>query len=277
MKIDPKLCVGCGNCVAVCPMGAISVDSESGRASIDPAECVECFACFRGMTTETLNPALVRGARRFLGLLRLRFDPEPDVCPTSAIVPEELEWPRTVRHAFSDVQAPHDLTCIHGRGTEEVKTNDVTGRVGMRDIGFVVELGRPALGAHFHEIDRVARRLAASGVIFEADNPVTGLMTDPARGTIDPEVLEEKVMSAIIEFKVGLDRVPGVLAVLEEVGEEIDTVMAVGVSARCDVAGRSPVERILAEEGYEVVRAKTNIGIGHLETSNGAAPEGRAR
>lgn len=269
MRIDPRLCVGCANCVAVCPMGAIVIDPATGRASVAHDECVECFACYRGMSTERLNPVLVRGLRRLLEAFRLRFDPEPDVCPTSAIVPEELEWPRTVRRAFSDVQAPHDLTGIHGRGTEEVKTNDVTGRVGPGEAGFVVELGRPAIGARFREIEKVTRRLARAGVTFEADNPVTGLMADRTEGTLIPEVLGEKVMSAIVEFKVDLAQVPRVLATLDEVAAEIDTVMAIGVSARCDADGRSEVERVLADAGHSFVRAKTNVGLGHLESSPG--------
>ena len=90
MRIDPTKCVGCANCVAVCPMGAISVDARSRRAVVDPDACVECYTCYRGMSTERLNPTLVRLTRRVLEVFRLRFDPELDVCPTSAIVPEEL-------------------------------------------------------------------------------------------------------------------------------------------------------------------------------------------
>jgi len=212
-----------------------------------------------------LNPTLVRGARRFLRLLRLRFDPEPDVCPTAAFSPEPLTWPRTVRRAFSDTQAPHEETGVHGRGTEEVKTNDVTGRVGQGDAGFVVELGRPAMGVWFHDIDRVTRHLAGAGVRFEEQNPVTGLMSDREAGTVNPEVLGEKVMSAIIEFKVGLDEVPNVLRTLEQAAGEIDTVMAVGAASRCDASGKDPLEEVLAAEGYPPIRAKTNLGLGHLE------------
>ena len=32
MIIDPKKCVACGNCVAICPMGAIHIDPEIKRA-----------------------------------------------------------------------------------------------------------------------------------------------------------------------------------------------------------------------------------------------------
>lgn len=247
-------------------MTAISVDPITERATVDRAECVECFVCYRNMSTERLNPALVRGVRRLLRFARVRFDPEPDVCPTSAIQPDELTWPRSVRRAFSDTQAPHDETGVHGRGTEEVKTNDVTNRVREGEAGFVVELGRPAVGVWFRDIESVTRHLAQTGVTFEKRNPVTALMVDTASGFLDPDVLGEKAMSAIVEFKVGFGEVPRVLQALEEVARRIDTVMAVGVAGRCDEGGRSPLEQVLAGSGYDPIRAKTNLGLGWLTT-----------
>jgi ferredoxin len=248
-------------------MGAISIDPVTRRAVVDEDDCVECYACYRGMSMERLNPTLVRLIRRSFGLLRFRFDPEPDVCPTSAIIPQELEWPRTVRRVFSDVLMAHEGTGILGRGTEEVKTNDVTGRLGPGFAGFVVELGRPSIGARFRDIQRVSEALAEAGVIFEEKNPVTGLMIDRARGSIDPEVLDEKVMSAIIEFRTPLDRTGAVLAILERVAKEIDTVMAIGVAARCDERGENDLEQLLPELGYPILRAKTNLGLGRVEVS----------
>ncbi len=265
MKIDPRLCVECANCVAVCPMSAIHIDPEIRRAVVDEDECVECFACYRGMSSENLNPMLIRLARRTLGLFRFRFDPEPDGCPTAAIVPQELEWPRSIRRVFSDVLMTHEGTGILGRGTEEVKTNDVTGRLGPGFAGFVVELGRPSVGARFYDIEKVSRALAAVGVIFEEKNPITGLMTDVSEGALDPEVLDEKVMSAIIEFRTPLEGTDAVLQVLEGVAREIDTVMAVGVAARCGEDGQNDLESMLPALGYPIVRAKTNLGLGRAE------------
>ncbi len=271
MKIDTKLCVGCANCVAVCPMEAISVDPTTRRAVVDPDECVECYACHRGMTMERLNPTLVRLARRTVELLRLRFDPEPDVCPTSALTPDELEWPRTVRRAFSDVLVTHESTGILGRGTEEVKTNDVTGRLGVGRAGFVVELGRPSIGTRFTDIQRVSMALAEAGVEFEEKNPVTTLMTDPTRGTIDPDVLNEKVLSAILEFRVPMEEVGALLEVLRRAAGEIDTVMSVGVAARCDDEGRNELETILPDSGVDILRAKTNLGLGRASVAREGA------
>ena len=268
MRIDSKLCVGCANCVAVCPMGAISVDPSTQRAVVDKDECVECFACHRGMSMERLNPILIRLARRTVEIFRLRFDPQPDVCPTSALTPEELEWPRTVRRAFSDVLVTHESTGILGRGTEEVKTNDVTGRLGWGQAGFVVELGRPSVGARFRDIQVVAMALAESGVEFEEMNPVTNLMTNPGRGLMNPEILDEKVLSAILEFRAPMERVSSLLEILREVAVEIDTVMSVGVASRCDERGGNPLESLLPENGFELLRAKTNLGLGRPEVES---------
>ncbi|MCP5115578.1 MAG: 4Fe-4S dicluster domain-containing protein, partial [bacterium] len=178
MRISPDRCVACGNCTYVCPMGAIYIDPEIKRATVDRDECVECYACFNGMSQEHLPPALVRGMRKLFQFFRVRFEPEPDVCPTAAFEPEDLVWPRVVRRAFSDPRVPHESTGVEGRGTEEVKTNDVSGRVQVGEVGFTIEFGRPGVGVRFHEIQKMTQALAEAGVAFEKKNPVTTLMKD---------------------------------------------------------------------------------------------------
>ena len=106
-------------------MGAIYVDPDIQRAQINQDECVECGTCLRGMSQEHLNPVLVRGVRKLAKIFRFRFEPEPDVCPTSAFIMNGLEMPRLIRQVFSDPVVEHSSTGIKGRGTEEVKTNDV--------------------------------------------------------------------------------------------------------------------------------------------------------
>ena len=112
MKINPNKCVACGNCTYVCPMGAIYIDPELKRATINRDECVECYACYNGLSKEVLPPATVRFVRRTLANFRVRFEPEPDVCPTTAFEPDQLEWPRVVRRAFSDPRVPHESTGV---------------------------------------------------------------------------------------------------------------------------------------------------------------------
>src|SRR5215813_12030173 len=247
MRIDQQKCVACGNCIPICPMGAISIDSIKNRAAVNADECVECYTCYRGMSMEKLNPTLVRGIRRLLKSFRLRFDPEPDVCPTSAITPDELSWPRVVRLAFSDPIVTHESTGVQGRGTEEVKTNDVTNRVGLGEAGYVIEFGRPTVGVRFRDIEKMTRALAQMGIEFEPKNPVTHMMTDKKTGKMRDDILGEKILSAIVEFKTRLENVPEVLRKVEEVSKTLDTVVAAGVSTRCDEDGGSALDTVLAE------------------------------
>jgi ferredoxin len=268
MRINPEKCVACGNCTYVCPMEAIYIDPITNRAKIDDDECVECYACYNGLSQEHLNPTLVRTVRRVLKWARVRFDPEPDVCPTAAFEPNELTWPRVVRRAFSDPRVPHESTGVEGRGTEEVKTNDVSGRVQTGEVGFTIEFGRPAVGVRLHEVQEMCFALARAGVAFEKKNPITSLMTDVSTGTIRPDILGEKLMSAIVEIKVPVSRAEEIIRLVWEVEKKLDTVVALGVGVRCDSAGEDEiVEPILARLGYKLERAKTNIGLGRLNAA----------
>lgn len=265
MRINPDKCVACGNCTYVCPMGAIYIDPTIRRATVDRNECVECYACFNGLSQEHLNPTLVRTLRKLFQMVRLRFDPEPDVCPTAAFDPENLEWPRVVRRAFSDPRVPHESTGVQGRGTEEVKTNDVTGRVRQGEVGFTIEFGRPGVGVWFHEIQKMTWALAKAGVAFEKKNPITSLMTDVATGTLREDILGEKILSAIVEIKVPAERTEEIIRLVREVEQHVDTVIALGVGARCDENGEeSVIAPILERLGYRLERAKTNAGLGRI-------------
>src|SRR5271169_3336455 len=252
MKINPDKCVACGNCTYVCPMGAIYIDAATRRATINQAECVECYACFNGLSQEHLNPTLVRTVRKLFQMARVRFDPEPDVCPTAAFEPDKLEWPRVVRRAFSDPRVPHESTGVSGRGTEEVKTNDVSGRVKVGEVGFTIEFGRPGVGVWFRDIQKMCSALAEAKVSFEKKNPITSLMSDVASGTIREDILDEKVLSAIVEIKVPVARVEEVIGLVREMEKQIDTVVALGVGARCDEDGNeNVVAPILEKLGYK--------------------------
>ena len=273
MKINPNKCVACGNCTYVCPMGAIYIDPEIKRATINAKECVECYTCFHGLSQEHLNPTMVRTMRNIFKMMRLRFDPEPDVCPTAAFEPDELVWPRVIRRAFSDPRVPHESTGIEGRGTEEVKTNDISGRVQVGEVGFTIEFGRPGVGVWMSEIQTMCTALAAAGVSFEKKNPITSLMSDVSKGQLREDVLGEKVLSAIVEIKTKLERTEEIIRIVHEVEKRIDTVVALGVGTRCDADGEDrAVAPILERLGYELERAKTNIGIGRVTNCSTASP-----
>jgi len=262
MDIDKSKCVGCGNCIPWCTMGVIYI-GDDGKAEVNTDECVECSNCYRVLQSEGFNPTIVRTVRRILAAVGLSYNQPIDRCPAGALVPPKLEWPRTLRRAFSDPLAPHESTGIGGRGTEEIKTNDVTGRLGPGDVGFVVELGRPGIGARFRDFEKMAMALARVGVAFEPNNPLTHLVADKATGKFREDVLDEKVLSAIIELKTTVDKVPAVLAAVDRVQRELSTVASIGVASRCNPDGSIPHEAVVRDLGYKLSsNGKTNLGLG---------------
>lgn len=265
MTINPQKCVACGNCTYVCPMGAIFIDPKIKRATINRDECVECYSCYNGLSQEHLNPTAVRTMRKLFQIMRLRFDPEPDVCPTAAFEPDELVWPRVVRRAFSDPRVPHESTGVEGRGTEEVKTNDVSGRVKVGEVGFTIEFGRPGVGVWFRDIQKACWALARAGVTFEKKNPITSLMSDVSTGTLREDILNEKLMSAIVEIKVPVSRTEEIVRLVWDIEKQVDTVVALGVGTRCAEDGdETVVAPVLERLGYTLARAKTNTGLGRI-------------
>jgi hypothetical protein len=255
-------------------MGAIYVDPAINRATVDSDECVECYTCYNGMSREQLNPTVVRWLRRLFKALRLRFDPEPDVCPTSALEADELSWPRIVRRAFSDPLVPHESTGVRGRGTEEVKTNDLTGRVKRGEVNFTIELGRPGVGVRMSDIQKMTMGLAELGIAFENKNPITSLMTDVAKGTLQPEILNEKILSAIIEVKVPLERAEEIVRTVRAVEKQVRTVVVMGAGVRCnDDGSETEAAPMLEQMGFKLIRAKTNFGLGRVTNAETAKQE----
>ena len=81
--------------------------------------------------------------------------------------------------------------------------------------------------------------------------------------------MNEKVLSAIVEIKVPVERTEEIIRLVRKVEKEIDTVVAIGVGTRCDEDGEDPVVApILERLGYKLERAKTNIGLGRITNRN---------
>ena len=243
MKIDSSKCIGCGKCAIYCPVECIHLtprDAETpgkGKqyAFVDEDECVECRCCLRA-----------------------------DVCETQALFQPELEWPRTVRAAFSDPTITFAETGVPGRGTEEMKTNEITGRFKRGRVGFATEMGRPGIGARLRDLEKMAVALAGVGAQFEPMNPVTAtVMEDPKTGKIKPELRNEKVLSAIIEAEISLENFHSALRVIKEVSKDLESVFSLDVICLPEKDGSIPVLPIIEKEGFTYKQhGKTNIGIG---------------
>jgi hypothetical protein len=217
-------------------MGAITtVEWEGEQISVvNQDECVECCVCLRA-----------------------------EICPTDAIEMPELEWPRAIRAAFSNPVTKHPTTKLEGRGTEEMKTNDVTGRFRRGVAGVAVEMGRPGIGTTFKDVQKITMALMGVGVEFEPENPLSSVIANKATGALDEDILNEKVLSAIIEFKVGKNQLKEVFEILGQVSTQIDTVFSLDLIARIEPDGSTPLAAV-AREAKFIPRpnTKTNVGLG---------------
>jgi hypothetical protein len=187
-----------------------------------------------------------------------------EICPVEAFEETPLEWPRTLRHSFSSVHAKfHDIG-MDGRGTAEMKTNDVTERYCLGDVGFTVDVGRPGVGTNLVDVERIAMTIAKIGVSFEQQNPTTKLIVDEKTGKFRDDVRNERVLSCILEFKIGEDKALDVINALREVSKHVNTVFSVGCISRCRSDGTIPVKETLDAAGiFYRPNGKVNIGLAH--------------
>jgi len=229
MKINQEVCIGCKSCIPYCPVEAI----KSGDfVYIDEKVCVECGVCLRS-----------------------------GICPVDAIYLNDLEWPRNLMQQFSDPMCTHPATGIKGRGTAEMKTNDVTERFKVGEVGFAIELGRPGVSASFDDLEKISTAISYL-VHFEPKSPVTHLIDIKSGKLKDESIRGARVLSAIIEAKTEEENGLKVLRILEEVSHSLNTVFSLCVINRC-VNGLSPFKSVLEEEGYSPrINGKTNVGLG---------------
>lgn len=233
MIVDQKLCIGCGRCRVYCPVKAISL--ENRKAVIDQELCTECANCQRA-----------------------------NICPKQALVKPVLEWPRQVRSQMSDVTTAY--RGVNGRGTEEMKTNDVTGRFKKGFAGIAVELGRPQVSTTMRDLEKIAMVVAAHGAEFEECNPITSYIVDKATGKVDPEILDERVISGIIEVTVPIERLRENVEAIISAADQLDTVFSLDVVCINNEDGSNDARTVLDEAGiWYRPNAKNNVGLGHLD------------
>lgn len=233
MQIDKEKCIKCGQCIPYCPMGCISKTAE-GTIEIDLDECVECEVCKNA-----------------------------HICPRDALYMQELTGNRILRNQFSNPLVTHPKTGVPGRGTEEMKTNDVTGRFKRGRAGVCIELGRPGTGTRLRDVQTVAMAVAPYAKYgFEPHNPVTVLMVDNS-GKLREDVLDEKTLSAIVEIEVDQSDICSVLDALKAVQKDVNTVFSVDFAGKLESDESFPARKFADDAGYTLsLNGKTNVGLG---------------
>ena len=240
MRVRDDRCIGCKRCFPYCPLGRIQIlrrhEKVPGRVyiEIDQDKCTDCGMCFRSK-----------------------------ICPVNALYQPAEPFPREVRAVLSNPLIEFKGSQVPGRGTEEMKTNDVSGRFRPGEVGVGVELGRPAVATYFRDVEIVAKALVPLGYQFADENPVTQFMSDKRQGKLREDVLNERATSAIIEGKCKLENLPKVLETLKKVAKQVDTVFTVEVISKVPLEGEIPIIPILEKYGYKyAINSKNNMGLG---------------
>ena len=207
--------------------------------TIDEDECVECGVCLRSAG-----------------------------CPHACFELTPCPWPRSLRPLFSNPLTEHSDTRVPGRGTEEVKTNDVTARYQAGEVALMIEVGRPGFGTRFRDIERMTMALARTGIAPHPCNPLRKLMEDPTSGRLLPEVLNEKVLSVIIECVIPEQRLLPALETVRRTAATLRSTCSIGVIRRfADACGESGGEGPMdwaQRLGLPVApNGKVNLGVGN--------------
>ena len=231
MIVDKNKCIGCGLCIPYCPAQAIHVEDK--LAYIDLDLCFECGNCKHS-----------------------------DVCKKSALVQQTLMWPRRIRAVFSNVREKSPNTSLPGRGTEEMKTNDITGRFIPGKVGVACEIGRPATGTSMKDVETIARVVTSHGGMLEKLNPTALIFEDTNTGVVKQEFKNERALSVIIEALLDEDKLPELLADLKIAATKIDTVFSLDVISVMD-NDIIPGDALIQKAGLNRRQnGKTCIGLG---------------
>lgn len=217
-------------------MKAISLKDDGIKSVVNLDVCVECGTCYRA-----------------------------NVCPVDAIEYLELSYPRSIRRQFSDPTSKHEATGVPGRGTEEIKTNDITNRFKVGQVGFCIEVGRPGVGTSIREVEKISMVLSTYDITYEDSNPVYSMLSIVETGKFKEELLDERVLSIIIEFIVPEEMSPRLLVALKELSGDIETVFSVSLAGRIMDEGTIPIKKMLDRLQIEYrPNAKINLGMVNL-------------
>jgi hypothetical protein len=120
--------------------------------------------------------------------------------------------------------------------------------------------GRPVLGSRFRDVEKILKKFRPRGYEIVSQNPVVDLIADPKTGALNPEILDERIISCVIEFIAPEATVHDVMALVHELSFEVESVFSVSIALPAGMQGESRFEELLATGVYHLPNRKVNIG-----------------
>lgn len=161
-------CLGCGDCVAACQFGALSMDPTTGLPVVDEAKCTACGACTKACPKKLieLRNKGPRGMRVYVSCRNQDKGPAAKKACAAACIGCGL-CAKTCTHGaivFENNLAYIDFTkCKLCRECEAVCTTEA-----IHGVGFPKPLDKAAVKARIAERNKKAREAAAAAKAAEA-------------------------------------------------------------------------------------------------------------
>src|SRR6516164_952555 len=123
VQVVEEACVGCNQCVNVCPSGALSLDKHRRKAVLDEPRCVGCMKCVEQCIPYGAIGILPNPDGRQLGIPPEDRDEAAvnELCAKARLAPEQVVCVCTgttaseVAAAIADgITAPEDITLATG-------------------------------------------------------------------------------------------------------------------------------------------------------------------
>ena len=121
----------------------------------------------------------------------------------------------------------------------------------------------PGISATVREVEMVAKLAASYDGVFEERNPISNYIINKQTGEMEPSVLDEHILSGIIEVSIKNDRLLDFICVLIELSRHMDTVFSLDVACLVEPDGTIPAKELFDKEGiFYRPNCKTNVGLG---------------
>ena len=148
--------------------------------------------------------------------------------------------------------------------------NDVKGLIGHGEAEIIAELGRPHVASTFRDLQQVVRALLPFGLRLEQQyppldqrSPLSDLATDPSKGVLRQEILDEKIGWVFLSLHIPEEQAPKIVDSLRRAAAGIDTVLAIGVVSRVGKNGTTAADQVTRETDVKsAANCKTNVGLG---------------
>ena len=270
MEIDNEICLGCGECRPYCPVGAIRATHGEDRGHVPPEHVPRRdFPEGHGSKPKRGRRPVSRNGmpdqpHRSGGLRRMRRVPPGRSLPVGGASPGHARLaspsPEPVQRSLDRSSA--DPSPGPGHGRDENQRRDRPDPAG--------DLRRlPRAGPAGRRDDLPGGRAGnpesalATPSRFEPRNPLTRLLSDPAKGTLDPSILGERVMSVFVEIHVPGEALEALLADVRLLAPKLRTVLSVGLSMKNGRSDRARAAAVCRKLGIAPrPNGKTNVGLG---------------